>query len=160
MEHNNRFKLQREHTICVVIDIQTQLMSAMKDRIVEATEKNTCLLIESLKILNIPIVITEQYPRGLGPTSDPVKQALGDLYTPIEKVVFSCWNEPLFREKITPYEPKNFIITGIETHVCVLQTALDFLSEGYNVYVPVDTTCSRYKPDWKSASYEGHGTNG
>ena len=151
MEQNERFRLQREHTICVVIDLQTQLMSAMKDRIISETEKNTGLLIASLKILNVPIVVTEQYPRGLGPTSDPIKQALADLYSPVEKVVFSCWNEPLFREKISACEPVNVILTGIETHVCVLQTALDLLAEGYNVYIPADTTCSRYKADWKNA---------
>ena len=151
MKQKDHFRLQREHTICVVIDLQTQLMSAMQDRIISETEKNTGLLIASLKILNVPIVVTEQYPRGLGPTSDTIKQALDDLYIPVEKVVFSCWNEPLFRKKISAFKPGNIILTGIETHVCVLQTALDMLTEGYNVYIPVDTTCSRYKSDWKSA---------
>ncbi|MEJ2739185.1 MAG: isochorismatase family protein, partial [Dehalococcoidia bacterium] len=145
MEQKDRFRLQREHTICIVIDLQTQLMSAMEDRIISETEKNNELLIASLKILNVPIVVTEQYPRGLGPTSDPIKQALDNLYSPVEKVVFSCWDEPQFREKISTFKPGNFILTGLETHVCVLQTALDLLAEGYNVYIPADTTCSRYK---------------
>ena len=151
MEQNDRFRLQRDNTICVIIDLQTQLMSAMKHRIISEIEKNNGLLIASLKILNVPIVVTEQYPRGLGPTSDLIKQVLDDLYSPVEKVVFSCWNEPLFREKISIYEPRNFILTGIETHVCVLQTALDLLAEGNKVYIPADTTCSRYKSDWKNA---------
>lgn len=151
MKYDDRFKLHRDRTICIIIDLQTQLMSAMEDRIRATIEKNNNLLIASLKILDIPSIVTEQYPRGLGPTCESVRQSLGDWYSPIEKVVFSCWQEPLFRERISPFQSDTVIITGIETHVCILQTALDLLKEGYHVHIPADATCSRYKPDWKSA---------
>jgi nicotinamidase-related amidase len=151
MKYDDRFKIQRNNTICVVIDLQTQLLSAMQEPVRTTVEKNNNLLISSLKILGIPLVVTEQYPRGLGPTCEPIKENLADRYSPIEKVVFSCWREPGFHEKIIQLIPETVILTGIETHVCVLQTALDLLEQGYRVHIPVDATCSRYKQDWKSA---------
>jgi isochorismate hydrolase len=151
MKYDNRFKLHCDRTVCIIIDLQTQLLSAMEDRIRATIEKNNNLFIASIKVLNIPIVVTEQYPRGLGQTCESVRQGLGDRYSPIEKIVFSCWQKPLFREKVRPFKPETIIITGIETHVCILQTALDLLEEGYHVHIPADATCSRYKPDWKTA---------
>lgn len=151
MKYNDRFKLQRDRTVCTIIDLQTQLLSAMEDRVRTTIEKNNNLLIASMKVFGIPVVVTEQYPRGLGQTCESVRQNLGDQYSPIEKVVFSCWREPLFREKVGPFQPETIIIAGIETHVCILQTALDLLEEGYHVHIPADATCSRYKQDWKRA---------
>lgn len=151
MKYDDRFRLHRDRTICIIIDLQTQLMSAMEEHVKTLIEKNNNLLISSFKTLDIPIIITEQYPRGLGITCESVRQSLDDRYNPIEKVVFSCWREPSFREKVKAFQPETVILTGIETHVCVLQTALDLLGEGYKVHIPADAVCSRFKSDWKSA---------
>jgi nicotinamidase-related amidase len=151
MKYDDRFNLQRDGTICVIIDLQTQLMSAMEKRVITLIEKNNNLLISSLKIFDIPTIVTEQYPKGLGNTCESVRNNLGDRYNPIDKVVFSCWREPSFQEKMKAFQPVTVIISGIETHVCVLQTALDLIGEGYSVHIPVDATCSRFKSDWKSA---------
>ncbi len=151
MKYDDRFTLQRNSTICVIIDLQTQLMSAMEEPIITLIEKNNNLLISSLKIFDIPTIVTEQYPNGLGATCESVRKNMGDRYNPIDKVVFSCWREPSFREKMEAFQLGTVIISGIETHVCVLQTALDLLEKGYKVHIPLDATCSRFKSDWKSA---------
>lgn len=148
----NRFHINdRENLVCLLVDLQDGLIAAMQQDVRNKTEANINLIITSAKIMHIPIIITEQYPKGLGHTVKPVRENLGELYEPIEKMCFSCWDQPAFQEKVKLLTPKSVIITGIEAHICVLQTALDLLSHGYNVRVVSDAICSRYKSDWTAA---------
>ncbi len=103
-------------------------------------------LILSARRLDVPIVVTEQYPRGIGPTEPAVVEALGDDYRPIEKLHFSCCQEPAFAERLTDLRRAGrgqVILCGMEAHVCLLQTCLDLLHHGHQVHLMADAVCSR-----------------
>ncbi len=145
-----KFYIRSEDTLLVITDIQEKLVNAIEKDVAEKTIKNNILLIETAKIFNIPILLTEQYPKGLGKTVEEIKNSLPE-YNPIEKVTFSSLLEPNFEKEFIKYsERKKVILTGIETHICVWQTFLDFSKRGYTVFVPKDAVCSRKKLDWKS----------
>jgi nicotinamidase-related amidase len=117
----------------------------MKKR--KGTVANTIHLIEAAKLLDIPVVVTEQYPKGLGPTVSEIKDALPS-YEPLEKITFDCCKGDGFLEKISLLKKKQIILAGMETHVCVLQTCLSLLKEKYGVHLVSDAVCSRKKEDF------------
>ena len=143
-----RYVLDRAAATLVIVDIQERLAVAMseKDRVVT----NAQHLIEAARLLEIPLLVTEQYPKGLGPTIPEIKSAL-QTYAPVEKITFSCCGEPFFMEAVQETERKQIILTGMETHVCVLQTCIDLLQAGYVVHVVSDAVCSRTKHNYKTA---------
>ncbi|MGB7291859.1 MAG: hydrolase [Thermodesulfobacteriota bacterium] len=141
--------VQRENVSLVVIDMQERLMNAIPEEKRESTIKNAALLIEAAKTFEMPITLTEQYPRGLGPTIPEIKDCVGDGFKPIEKVVFSCARSPEFRSAIEGTHKREALICGIETHVCVLQTVIDMINDGYVLYVPADAVASRKDLDWE-----------
>lgn len=104
-------------------------------------------LIEGATILDVPIAVTEQYPKGLGPTEEELRGALLS-YEPFEKLTFSCCGEPSFTSALDALGRRTIILAGMETHVCVLQTALDLLRGGYGVHLVRDAVCSREKENW------------
>lgn len=140
--------IEADNSILVVVDFQEKLAMAMKEEILDNTLKNIIKLINLSKIYSIPIVITEQYPKGLGNTLQEIKSLIEE--EPIEKIHFSCVQEEKFINKINQYGRKKIILTGMETHVCVWQTTLDLIVRGFYVYVPKDGVCSRKKEDWKT----------
>jgi nicotinamidase-related amidase len=141
--------VKRENLSLVVIDMQERLMNAIPEQKRESTIKNASLLIEAAKTFEIPITLTEQYPRGLGPTIPEIKDCVGDGLKPIEKVVFSCARSPEFRSAIEETQRREALICGIETHVCVLQTVMDMINNGYVIYVAADAVASRKDLDWE-----------
>jgi len=141
--------LKRDDTTIVVVDMQERLMSIMPEVQSSNAVMNVKILLESAKILDIPVMMTEQYPKGLGPTIEAVKEQLGKDFNPMEKVVFSCARVPEFSDKLKELERSSVLLLGIETHVCVLQTAIDLLNDGYRVYVPADAVVSRKKIDYE-----------
>ena len=143
----DKFMLDRNKAMLLIIDIQERLAVVMdrKDQVV----KNTQHLIELAKLQNLPTVVTEQYPKGLGKTIPEIQSSLR-LYLPIEKVSFSCCGEPSFNEHIKRLDRKQVIVTGMETHVCVLQTCLGLIKDGYDVHLVADAVCSRTKANWRS----------
>lgn len=108
------------------------------------------LLIEGLKILDVPLHLTEQYPRGLGPSLDVISTAIGPL-TAIEKATFSCCDEPEYLSTLKDSGRKTVIVCGIEAHVCVLQTVVDLQSSGYKAVVVEDCISSRNPVDKRVA---------
>jgi len=141
------FYLDRNNVALVIIDIQERLAAVMKekDKVI-----NNCLhLVELSKLLHIPIILTEQYPKGLGLTVEEIKNALPE-YSPIEKLTFSCCDEPSFLNEVKKINKQTLILSGMETHVCLLQTCIGLLSIGYNVHVVKDAICSRTKDNWKT----------
>ena len=140
----SKYHIEKEDAVLVVIDIQERLMSAMPER--DQVYKNTALLIETAKQLGIPIVLSEQYPRGLGSTAAESKDHLEE-YKYIEKVSFSVSEQLL---KILPPERKTLIVTGTETHVCVFQTVRDMVEAGYTVHLAKDAVCSRFEINYSS----------
>jgi nicotinamidase-related amidase len=111
----------------------------------KATLLNNCkTLIGGLTELNLPLITTQQYTKGLGETLPEIKAVIPN-FSFIEKRSFSCFDEPEVVEKLEASETKNIIICGIESHVCVLQTAVDFKVAGYNPVVVIDCVSSREK---------------
>ena len=133
----------------VVIDIQEKLAAAMKPKVREQVLRNTAILCEAANKLNIPIVRTEQYPKGLGPTEAQVAQHL-DLPA-IEKTCFSCYRAPDFIDQLRENARRQILLTGMESHVCVMQTAAQLSEHGYQVFVMEDAICSRHKQHHKNA---------
>lgn len=131
-------------SILVVIDCQTKLMPAIKDT--EELEKTVVKLAKGIKALDVPVVVTQQYTKGLGPTTDDICEALGE-FEPIEKVTFSAMGTEEFVEAMKAAGRKNVIMTGTETHICVQQTTLELLEAGYNVYLVQDCVGSRKDND-------------
>ena len=132
--------LKKDNSILVIIDIQDKLLRATynPNTVLNSSVKIT----KASKILNIPVIITEQYPKGLSYTIDNIKNEFADVI-PIEKTSFSAMNDEKFRNQIKSCGKKQILICGIETHICVLQTAADLISEGYEVYILKDACSSR-----------------
>lgn len=132
--------LQRENTALVVVDIQERLAKIMDQR--DPVVKNTGILIQAAKRLGVPVVATLQYPKGLGPVVDELEQHLADA-PHVEKNTFDCCGESGFTSALEGLKPKSVVLTGMETHICVLQSALSLREKGFNVHVVQDAVCSR-----------------
>ncbi|MBI3184822.1 MAG: isochorismatase family protein [Myxococcales bacterium] len=139
----DRYRLGRADAALLVIDVQERLCAAMEPKALERMVRRTCALIAGARALALPVVITEQYPKGLGATIPPVRSAL-DEQGPIEKVNFSCALE----EVLAALGPRRqVLIAGMETHVCVFQTARDLAQRGYHPYLCADAVISRSEED-------------
>ncbi len=140
----NKYVLIREETVLLVIDIQDRLVPAMKYG--EQVIRNTNTIISVAKNLGVPIIVTEQYPKGLGKTVSEVSNNLDESLI-CEKFTFSgCTSE--VTSALKGLGRKKIISTGMETHVCVFQTARDLLADGYQVFVVGDAVCSRSKENY------------
>lgn len=141
--------LQKE-TAAVVVDVQERLLPHIYDG--KKILQNCIKLIEGLQILSLPVIVTQQYTKGLGPT-DPAIVTQFSEFNYIEKTAFSCFEEPAFKEEVSILDRKNIIICGIESHVCVLQTCLDLIDGGFRPVIVEDCVASR-NPDDKNVAVE------
>lgn len=132
--------LKSEDTALVVIDVQEGLLPVMHKQ--EKLITKLTQLIRGANELEIPVILTEQYPKGLGVTVPELREVLQG-YSPIEKVAFSCCNVDPFMEAIGQTGRKNILICGIEAHVCVYQTVMQFLESDYHIEVVADGISSR-----------------
>lgn len=132
--------LEAEESCLVVVDVQGKLAGLMGDK--ETLFANIKILIKGAGVLGIPVIWCQQYPQGLGPTVVEIAELLEDN-EPIDKVSFSCFGDEKFRTHLAGLDKKNVIVCGIETHVCVYQTAKGLLKEGYNVEIISDAVSSR-----------------
>jgi len=137
-------RILKDHSSALIIDMQERLFPFIHES--EILIRNTIILIEGLKVLHIPIFVTEQYVKGLGPTVAPIASSLEGIKR-TEKMSFSCCNEPRVMEDIAVAGKENIIIAGIESHVCVLQTVIDLKRSGYNPVVVTDCISSRKETD-------------
>lgn len=144
----NDFMLKRDETALIVIDIQERLAAAMNEKIMEQVVRNTAILVETAKTFGMPLVVSEQYRKGLGQTLPALQEKIAGCEV-LEKLHFDCTRDEALGRKIASAGRKTCIITGIETHVCVFQTALSLLGGGYRVVVASDAVASRRKHDWK-----------
>jgi nicotinamidase-related amidase len=138
-------KLDADRTALIVVDVQEGFRKAVTD--FERIARATATLVEGVGVMGVPIVITEQYPKGLGATAAELAERLPEGIEPIEKVCFSAARADGFdlggREQA--------LVCGIETHVCVNQTVLDLLGDGVEVQVAVDAAGSRFEEDEETA---------
>lgn len=132
--------LNRTAAVLIMIDFQGNLARAMVDK--ENLFANNVRLIQGFKALNLPIMVTEQIPGKLGPTIQQLSQELPDL-KPIAKETFSCWADASFHDYLESLTRRQVVLTGIECHICVYQTALDLMANGYTVHLVTDAVSSR-----------------
>ncbi|MBF4987678.1 isochorismatase family protein [Methylophilus sp. 14] len=136
--------------VWILIDVQTRLCDAMPEATMATVVKNIQRLLQGAQLLNIPLWVTEQYPEKLGETL-PALQALLPEYTPrTAKLAFSAWHEPALQESSISVAPQ-VVLFGLETHICVLQTALDALAAGKQVFIVEDAVISRSEANRKNA---------
>lgn len=131
-------------SLALVVDIQERLLPHINNY--ETLIKNSVTLIKGLKLLNIPFLLNEQYPKGIGHTVDPIKAELSDSKA-FEKVTFSCCKTDATMDSIIEKKKKFILVFGIETHVCVLQSVMDLLEAGYIPVIIVDCIGSRKVSD-------------
>ena len=137
--------LNKEDAVLVVVDVQERLVPAIDKELYARSLKNFKIVIEAAGTLGLPIVLTEQYPKGLGRTVPDVVQALeGRTYERIEKVTFSCARDEAFLAAIAKTVRRQVILIGMETHVCVYQTSVDLVNAGYVARVTAQLMCRGY----------------
>lgn len=141
-------RIYREESILAVIDMQERLVPVMSNN--EELVNKVAKLIEGCKACEVPVLVTQQYTKGLGDTIEPIKGALPP-YTAIDKTAFSCCEASEFAEKLEKSSRKRVIICGIESHVCVLQTAIDLQESGFQPVVIKDCISSRNTDDMEVA---------
>jgi nicotinamidase-related amidase len=132
--------LTTEKTALLVIDIQERLFPVMHEK--EKLMRSVIKLIKGARVLEIPVILTEQYPKGLGPTLPEIKELLPDI-KPIEKLSFNCCDEEFFCKTLEALKRKQVLIAGIEAHICVYQTSMALARAGYEVQVVGDCVSSR-----------------
>jgi len=140
-------RLRPENSVLVVIDIQDKLL--VKIPTAAVLVRNTGFLLDAAKLLEVPIRATVQYPKGLGPLTGEVTRRLSQ--PAIEKTAFSCCGAGTFLDELTLLQRPNVVLAGMETHVCVSQTALDLLAAGLHVFLPVDALGARFEIDHATA---------
>ena len=145
----DKFWLDAEKAVLVVIDVQEKLVPVMNQDLYGQLLLHANLLIEGFKALDLPIIATEQYSKGLGHTVAELNGAT-EQYC-IEKGSFSCCGEESFMIALEQTGAKQVLIVGMETHVCVFQTVLDLLDRGYIVHLVSDAVSSRFKGDYTHA---------
>jgi nicotinamidase-related amidase len=147
--------LKSDKTALLVIDIQERILKVIRKN--KLLIKDVLKLIQGIKVLGIPIYYTEQYPKGLGETAKEIREEL--VGEPIQKLSFSCSGAGNLFEQLKEKNISQVIVCGIETHVCVQQTVLDLLANGFEVTVPANAVSSRTKIDYKTAlqRMEKHG---
>lgn len=148
MLHKNILELTR--SALAIIDMQ----EAFRDSIANFTQtaERIAVMVEGAKLLSLPILVTEQYPKGLGHTAPEIKSALPEALHIIEKTSFSsCGAEP-FRAELALLETRHVLVCGIEAHICVNQTVHDLLADGFQVHLLTDCVSSRNLSDRKAAT--------
>jgi nicotinamidase-related amidase len=141
--------LSRENAVCLIIDLQDKLLPKVfqPGRVTD----NSVLLIRFARMTGIPLMVTTQYAKGIGPVVEEVHKELGEG-GPLDKVEFGCFNNQAFRKRMDQLDRarNTLILAGIESHICVFQTALGALERGYNVHVASDAVSSRTEWNWKT----------
>ena len=143
-------QLDIERAMVLVIDVQEKLLPSIVggERVIAAGRK----LLDGAGVFELPVLATEQYPKGLGPTHATIRAALAESRARVlEKPMFSAWADGNVREALLALDRPQIIVTGIETHVCVQQTALDLRSRDYDVFVCTDAVGSRGRVDHEVA---------
>ncbi len=142
MPVGNKFLLKSDNAVLVVVDVQEKLSAAMDQGALAQVTRNIGILLESARELAVPVLFTEQYVKGLGPTLAELA-AKAPAAPHYEKLSFSCCGNESFDAQLEKTGRKQVILCGMETHVCVLQTGLDLLAAGFDVHLVKDAVISR-----------------
>lgn len=143
MRELEHFVPPREATALILVDFQERLFAAMDPARKDEVLQNTKLLLQLAKTMDLPVLVTEQYPKGLGRTIPEVLGELPQRVEPVEKLVFSSWRAEGIADRFAEWGARCGIVIGMESHVCVLGTVVDMLRDGITVHVPRDAVISR-----------------
>lgn len=142
-----RHLLAPQQCALVVVDIQEKLLPPIHEK--ERLVRNSQLLVRAAKILSLPVIVTTQYSKGLGQTVAEIASLLPDV-TPLDKLEFGCFGNGQFCSTVANLNGRNtLLLCGMETHICVLQTALGALAQGHRVHVAADAVGSRSELNWR-----------
>ena len=143
---NHQFRLKVEDTALLVVDLQEKLLP----KIINADDvaRNATFMVQAAKTLGVPVLATEQYPKGLGATVEPLRSLIEKVW---EKQSFSAVREGGVLDFLKSDARIKVVLVGIEAHICVMQTVLDLLNQGFHVFICVDAVSSRYAIDVKIA---------
>ncbi|HHV10139.1 MAG TPA: isochorismatase family protein [Clostridiales bacterium] len=134
-----------EDTLALIVDFQERLVPAINNQ--EMLLHNTEILIKGLRALKVPMLVTQQYTKGIGMTVPVLADAIGEEFNYLDKITFSCAEDRAIYQKIKESGKGNIIICGIEAHICVLQTVVDLKAKGFNVILVEDCVGSRKESD-------------
>jgi nicotinamidase-related amidase len=140
-----------DQSVVVIVDWQEKLAAVMPPELREHNLRKACILVQGARAAGVPILLTEQYPKGLGHTVPELREALGDAQKPIEKRDFAATALGTFKDALQATGRSHVVLAGMESHICVYQTARGLLDEGYVVHVAMDAVLSRAKADWRAA---------
>lgn len=140
-----------ESSALIIIDIQTHLTAIMPAKVLARLQRNLGLLLNSAGLLNVPVLATEQYPQGLGNLEEDIVRMLPEGSGRYEKTSFSCTGSEDFCKDLQASDKKQIILAGMEAHVCVMQTALELKTMGYEVFIVADAICSRHRESYETA---------
>ena len=143
-------RIKKEKSFAMVVDFQERLMPVIDGQ--QQVLENAARFLKGLNLLQVPLVLTEQYPKGIGQTVEIIKN---EVPVPaLEKITFSCYLEPAIRKAVDAYKAQGrsqVILFGVEAHICVLQTLIDLRADGFEVFLVSDCISSRRKPDKEAA---------
>ncbi|HTH51992.1 MAG TPA: hydrolase [Pyrinomonadaceae bacterium] len=141
MPHPNL--LRKDDTALVVIDVQEAFRNVIPEFATVASRIST--VVRGMQVLDVPVLVTEQYPKGLGPTAEEITFVLPDDSAAFEKTAFSSCGAAAFIARLEELGTKQVLVCGLETHICVNQTVHDLIDRGLQVHVLVDCVCSRFE---------------
>lgn len=148
-ENNSSILCDADNSCLIIVDLQAKLSTAMPEKVIARLRRNTDILIKAANQLGVPIFTTAQYPKGLGPIEEFISGQLNESAVHFDKTCFSILGAAQLFEQLKTTDKKQIILTGIEAHICVLQSALDLIEKNFDVFVVADAIASR-----KSSSYE------
>ncbi|MBI2901672.1 MAG: hydrolase [Planctomycetes bacterium] len=141
--HRHEFVLRRDRAVLVIVDVQERLLAEVARR--DAVAANVVKLARAAAVLGLPVVVTEHAAKVFGPTAESVRREIPAAA--IQKTVFSCFGVEEFRERVKSIGRAQLVVAGLETHICVCQTALDAIAQGYSVHVARDACSARGESD-------------
>ena len=149
MTNTKKLLCNVENSCLMIVDIQKKLSAVMPEKVINRLKSNADVLLTAADRLNIPVIVTMQYPKGLGDVENFVKDKLNEKSKCFEKTSFSCLGAEGLLEHLEKLNKKQIIMIGLESHICVLQSAIELTEKGYDVFVVSDAIASR-----KLTSYE------
>jgi nicotinamidase-related amidase len=149
--------LDSVQSLVVLVDVQEKIIPAIANH--ESIVQECRVLLQAARLLSVPVLVTEQYPKGLGPTMPVLRNEIPDAGC-VEKTTFSCCESTVFMAALQDQRRRQLVLAGIEAHVCMMQTALDLLASGYQVHVPVGATGSRMERNKEIALQRLHAAGG
>ena len=142
-------KIKKENLFFVVVDLQEKFYPLIKAKVLKQARNNVLLTINMFKKLEIPMIGTEHYVKGLGPTDKEILNIWeGEAFT--DKVTFSCLKDDSFNANLSKFKKPVAVVCGLETHICVLQTVIDLIDQNFEVIVLKDACVSSTKLRWEN----------